>query len=92
MTSVRISDEADRALLEALTHIAQDNPVAAVNLIADLQERVVGTLSLFPEAGEKWHDGQRFLTIRRYAFVYRHDVATGEVVVLDVFGPGMDWR
>ena len=37
MTSVRISDEADRALLEALTPIARDNPVAAVNLIADLQ-------------------------------------------------------
>ena len=92
MTRVRISDEADRALLEALTYIARDNPVAAVNLIADLQEHVVGTLSLFPEAGAKWHDGQRFLMIRRYAFVYRHDVAKREVVVLDVFGPGMDWR
>ena len=32
------------------------------------------------------------MTIRRYTFVYHHDAAKGEVVMLDVFGPGMDWR
>ena len=32
--------------------------------------------------------GRRFLTIRHYAFAYRHDAAEGEVWVLDVFGPG----
>ena len=92
MTRVRISDEADRALLEAMIFIAQDSPAAAVKLMSDLQTRIVNTLSQFPDAGAKWHDGTRFLTIRRYTFVYRHDVANGEVWVLDVFGPGMDWR
>jgi plasmid stabilization system protein ParE len=61
-------------------------------LVADLKRRVNDTLSLFPESGAKAQDGWRLLTIRRYTYVYRHDAAKGEVVVLDVFGPGMDWR
>ena len=92
MVVVRISVEADRARLDALNYISQDNPAAAVNLIIDLQKRVVQTLSVFPDAGVKWDGERRLLTIRRYTFIYRHDAAKGEVVVLDVFGPGMDWR
>jgi plasmid stabilization system protein ParE len=92
MTKVRISAKADRALRETFFHIARDNPSAAVNLIAELRKRVVGTLSVFPEAGAKWGERKRFLTIRGYAFVYRFDPAKDEVMVLDVFGPGMDWR
>ena len=92
MTRVRISAKADRALIEALRFISQDNPVAAVDLIADLQERVVQTLSTFPEAGVKWQDERRALTIRRYTFLYRYDAARDEVVVMNVYGPGMDWR
>ena len=92
MTRVRIAAKADRALLEALRYISQDNPGAALALIIDLQERAVQTLSTFPEAGVKWQDERRALTIRRYAFIYRYDAAKGEVVVMNVFGPGMDWR
>ncbi|MGQ0565288.1 MAG: type II toxin-antitoxin system RelE/ParE family toxin [Gemmobacter sp.] len=92
MTKVRISVKVDRLLRETLFHIAQDNPTAAVNLIAELRQRVVGTLSVFPEAGTKWGERKRFLTIRRYTFVYGFDPAKDEVMVLDVFGPGMDWR
>ena len=92
MVAVRISDQADRALLDALIYIYQDNPVAAFDLIADLQKRIVQTLEVFPEAGARWRGDQRFLTIRHYTFVYRHDAVREEVLVLDVFGPGMDWR
>ena len=92
MVPVRFSDQTDRALLETLAHIAQDDPVAAMGLIEDLQRRVVQTLGQFPESGMRTAGGQRFLTIRGYAFLYRHDAAKGEVVVINVFGPGMDWR
>ena len=92
MVPVRFSDQTDRALLETLAHIAQDDPVAAMGLIEDLQRRVVQTLGQFPEAGVRWRAGRRVWTVRRYALVYQHDAAKGEVVVLDVFGPGMDWR
>jgi plasmid stabilization system protein ParE len=92
MTRVLFSAKADRALMDALRHIAQDKPVAAVDLIVDLQERLVQTLSTFPEAGAKWQDDRRALTIRRDAFVYRFDAVRDEVVVMNVYGPGMDWR
>ena len=92
MVPVRFSDQTDRALLETLAHIAQDDPVAAMGLIEDLQRRAVETLGTFPDAGVRWHGGRRVLAVKRYALVYHHDAAKGEVVVLDVFGPGMDWR
>ena len=92
MVKVRISAQADRALLDTLHYISQDNPGAATHLIIDLQKRAVQTLSTFPDAGVTRHGDLRVLIIRRYTFVYRHDAAKGEVVVLDVFGPGMDWR
>ncbi len=92
MVAVRISEQADRSLFDTLRYVYQDNPVAAVDLIVDLQERIVQTLGTFPEAGARWHGEQRFLAIRRFTFIYRIDAPTGEVVVLDVFGPGMDWR
>lgn len=88
MILVRFSDQADTALLDILTYIAEDDPVAAIGLIEDLQQRVVSTLGQFPEAGAKWNEGLRVLTIRRYTFIYRHDAARSEVVVLDVFFTG----
>ena len=90
--AVQISDQADRALLDALVYIYQDRPEAAVDLIADLQKRIVQTLGTFPEAGARWQGDQRMLTIRGYTFVYRFDAVKGEVLVLDVYGPGMNWR
>ena len=78
--------------MAALRYIAQDNPAAAVDLTTDLQKRIVQTLETFPESGMKWQGDRRALTIRRYAFIYRYDAAGGEVVVMNVFGPGMDWR
>jgi len=92
MTPVRFSNQTDRALFEILTHIAEDDPAAAMGLIEDLQRRVVQTLSQFPDAGPRVAGGQRVMVVRGYAFLYRHDAGRDEVVVLDVFGPGMDWR
>jgi plasmid stabilization system protein ParE len=92
MARVAFASRARRSLFDTLTCIARDNPTAAVNLIRDLERRVVDTLGIFPDSGARWRGDRRVMTIRRYAFVYRHDAAKGEVVVLDVFGPGMDWR
>ena len=92
MATVIFSLRARRSLFDTLGHIAERNPSAAVNLIMDIQKRAVETLGNFPDAGVRWHGGRRVLTVKRYALVYHHDAAKGEVVVLDVFGPGMDWR
>lgn len=92
MVAVRFSIPVDEALLEILGHISRDNPAAALDLVEDLQRRIVETLSQFPDSGATFRNGRRFLTIRRYTFVYRHYPEKDEVWVMEVFGPGMDWR
>lgn len=92
MTVVVFSLRARRSLFDTIGHIAEHNPKAAINLILDIQKRAVETLGTFPDAGVRWGSGRRVLTIKRYALIYSHDSAKGEVVVLDVFGPGMDWQ
>lgn len=92
MVAVRFSTQVDGSLLETLGYIARDNPLAAFDLIEDLYRRIADTLGQFPDSGTQLRDGRRFLTIRHYTFVYRHYPAKGEVWVMEVFGPGMDWR
>ena len=89
---VIFTTKARQALLDIAGHIALDNEAAAFRLVADLEKRVADTLSLFPEAGPKTEGGQRVLTVRQHSVVYRFDAVKGEVLVLDIFGPGMDWR
>ena len=89
---VVFATKARQALLDIAGHIALDNVEAAFRLVADLERRVGDTLSLFPEAGAKTEAGQRVLTVRRHSVIYRFDAGAGVVLVLDIFGPGMDWR
>jgi plasmid stabilization system protein ParE len=92
VTRVIYSDRAKAALWEILLFIGERDPNAALRLLDDLERRLDEVLTQFPEAGPRTAGGERVLAIRRYPFVYRHDAAKGEVVVLEVFGPGMDWR
>ena len=92
MTRVVYSDRAKAALREILLYIGERDPNAALRLLDDLERRLDEVLTQFPEAGPRTAGRERVLTIRRYPFIYRHDAVKGEVVVLDVFGPGMDWR
>ena len=43
-------------------------------------------------AAMRMEDGLKFPSLRRHSVVYRFDAARGEVIVQEVFGPGMDWR
>ena len=83
---------AERRLFDILEFIAQDDEMAGLRFVAELERRVTGVLGLFPEAGARMEGGQRVLTIRGHSVVYRFDAENGVVMVLDVFGPGMDWR
>ena len=86
------SERARRSLLEIGLFIAGRNPDAALRLVTGIQQRLNDVLTVFPEAGPRVGDGKRFMTVRHHTVLYRFDAAKGEVVVLDVFGPGMDWR
>ena len=89
---VIFTSKARRALISIAVYIAQDDEAAAYRLVTELEKRVNEMLSLFPDAGARTQAGQRQFAVQRFTFIYRHDAAKGEVVVLDVFGPGVDWR
>ena len=91
-TAVVFTVRAERKLMKIIGFIAQDDPVAAFRVVEDLRKRVNETLTVFPDAGSMTPGGQRQFAVRRYTFIYRHDAAKREVVVLNVFGPGEDWR
>ena len=80
------------ALLEILDHIALDSPAAALTFIDRVETSLVTTLSTFPQAGPRYQGDLRFHVIRGYAFIYRHEPESRTVFVLDVFGPGENWR
>ena len=92
MAKVVFTATAQRALKAILAHIAADRPKAALALIDDLQTRTTATLTQFPDAGARYRGEMRFVTVRKYSLIYRHDAVAGVVFVLDVVGPGRDWR
>ena len=86
------SENARRALREIALFVAERDPSAALRLVDGVERGLEGVLGVFPEAGVRLEDGLRFLTVRKHSVLYRFDAKADEVVVLDVFGPGMDWR
>ena len=91
-STIIFTSNARRALIRIAVYISQDDEAAAYRLVADLEKRVNETLSLFPDAGSRAPGGQRQFFIRRHTFLYRHDAAKRQIMVLNVFGPGEDWR
>ena len=61
-------------------------------LIDDLSQRTTAMLTQFSDAGARYQGEMRFVTVRKYSLIYRHDAVAGVVFVLDVVGPGRDWR
>ena len=92
MSRIICSDQAKASLRSILLFIGERDPDAALRLLDELQRRLDLVLTEFPEAGATAVGGQRFLAIRRHSVLYRHDAFRDEVLVLDVFGPGEDWR
>jgi plasmid stabilization system protein ParE len=92
--TVRIvySLRARQSLREILLFVAEHSPEAALRLVDDVERRLEKVLGVFPEAGARMDDGTRFVVVRNHSVVYRYDAGRGEVVVIAVFGPGMDWR
>jgi len=86
------SELARRSLLEIGLYIAERNPEAALRLVDEIQQRLDNVLTVFPEAGPRAGGESRFLTVRGHSALYRFDAVKDEVLVMNVFGPGMDWR
>ena len=86
------SDRARRSLLEIALHVTELNPDAALRVVDEIHRRLNDVLTVFPEAGPRVERENKFLTVRRHSVLYRFDPVKSEFVVLDLFGPGMDWR
>jgi plasmid stabilization system protein ParE len=83
---------ARQSLREIVLFVAEHRPEAALRLVDDVERRLEKVLGVFPEAGARMDDGTRFVVVRNHSVLYRFDPSKDEVVVVDVFGPGMDWR
>lgn len=91
-TKVIISKSADADLLEIGRFIAMDSIDRAISFIDDIQRITQKTLSVFPESGAIYKDGQRYFVVRGYVFVYEYMKQDGTVLVLNVFAPKQDWK
>ena len=82
----------DAAIIALIDYVDLDEIPAVINFLDDLQERLVKTLSAFPEGGAPFKDGTRMMSVRKYTFLYEYHADLNEVHVLDMIAPGQDWR
>jgi len=63
-----------------------------LDFLERIQNRLVETLSTFPEAGPIFQGEVLMFPLEGYVRLCEHHPAKGEVHVLDVIGPGQNWR
>jgi|AntRauTorckE5430_2_1112549.scaffolds.fasta_scaffold01120_6 hypothetical protein len=90
--TVFLGPEVDAAILALIDYVEVDEIPAVLNFLDRIQERLVNTLSTFPEGGSRFQGNVRMKVVEKYAFLYEYHADTNEVHVLDMKGPGLDWR
>lgn len=79
------TEESERWLRDIFDYIAQDNPGAAVSVVAGIYDRTQ-TLLQFPESGYKYEgssENVRILLYGHYRIAYT--IADEQIIVLGVF-------
>lgn len=84
--------EVDAAILALIDYVALDEIPVVLDFLGRIQERLVNTLSLFPEGGSRFQGNVRMQTVEKYTFLYEYHQDTNEVHVLDMMAPGQNWR
>ena len=90
--TVFLGPEVDAAILALIDYVELDEIPAVLNFLGRIQERLVNTLSTFPEGGSRFRGNVRMKVVEKHAFLYEYYAETNEVHVLDMKGPGLDWR
>jgi hypothetical protein len=90
--TVFLGPEVDAAILALIDYVELDEIPAVLNFLDRIQERLVNTLSTFPEGGSRFQGNVRMKVVEKYTFLYEYHADTNEVHVLDMKGPGLDWR
>ena len=84
--------EVDAAILALIDYVEVDEIPAVLDFLERIQDRLVNTLSTFPESGSRFQGQVRMQVVEKYTFLYEYHVDSNEVHVLDMKGPGQNWR
>ena len=87
-----LGPEVDAAILALIDFVELDEIPAVLDFLERIQERLVNTLSTFPEGGSRFQGNVRMKVVEKYTFLYEYHQDTNEVHVLDMKGPGLNWR
>jgi len=89
---VIFSPAVDEAILRHAAYAAPEDVPAILDFTFELQKRLVRTLETAPLGGKKFQGNLRFFPMTGYVFLYEYIEATHEVHVVDMIGPGQNWR
>ncbi|WP_420013225.1 hypothetical protein [Tateyamaria sp.] len=90
--TVIFAPEVDAAILDLIDYVEVSDIPAVLNFLEGVQQRLVHTLSTFPNGGSPFQGNVRLFTVDRYAFLYEYHPNLNEVHVLEMMAPGRDWR
>lgn len=90
--TVLFAPAVDAALVESIDHVDVDRIPTVLDFLERIQNRLVETLSTFPEAGPVFQGEVRMFPLEGYVFLYEHHPSKGEVHVLDMIAPSRNWR
>ena len=90
--TIILAPEVDAAILRLIDYVDPSEIPGVLAFLEGIQERMVQTLSAFPEGGARFKGQVRFLAFEGYTFLYEYHADANEVHVLDLIMPGRDWR
>lgn len=82
----------DAAIQDMIDYVDVDSIPTIITFLERIQQRLVGTLSTFPEGGSPFQAGVRLFVVEGYSFLYEYHPESNEVHVLEMKAPGTDWR
>ncbi len=90
--TVIFGPEVDAAFRALIDYVELDEIPAVLDFLERIQERLVNTLSTFPEGGNRFQGNVRMKVVEKYTFLYEYHEGSNEVHILDMKGPGQNWR
>ena len=82
----------DAAIRDMIDYVDLDSIPTVIAFLERIQQRLVGTLSTFPEGGSAFQAGVRLFVVEGYSFLYEYHSDRNEVHVLEMKAPRTDWR
>ena len=90
--TVIFAPSVDEAILNLIDYVDPSDLPTILNFIEKLQKRLVKTLSTYPLSGTRFQENLRFFAVEGYVFLYEYAETANELHVVDMIGPGKNWR